>query len=529
MPILRLTALVLVLAACARNRSTIPHELRLATTEDITTLNSHLSSQAGVAMLSSWTAAWLTRVGSHGEPVPELATVIPAKSNGGISPDGKTIVYHLRRGVVWSDGAPFSADDVVFSTNVVLNPANNEISRAGWDDILRIEEPDKYTIVYRLRRPYGGFIYQYFSSGANPSILPKHILGSLPNINNAPYNALPIGIGPFKYVRWKRSDFVELAADPRYFRGLPKLHRIVVRILPDRNAAFNAFQAHEIDLLVLYPAYYERARAIPGVTVSKQLGGRFAHIDFNLTHPVVADLAVRQAVRLAIDRQTISRKIGHGLGIVQDNIVSPIYPAFDPRVPTTPFDIPAANRLLDRAGWKRGPDGVRAKNGVRLELLFAGSAGTPDLDERNELIRQWLRQIGIELDVKRYAAPLFFAPAAQGGIAYGGKFDLTAFVWSGDLTGDLSGYYACSQAAPTGQNVTHYCNHRADAAMNAFSRLYTFPERQPYANYIQEQLQRDVPSIVLSIPDELWAYDSKLRGFQAGSIAPFDDFMNVDI
>jgi peptide/nickel transport system substrate-binding protein len=272
-----------------------------------------------------------------------------------------------------------------------------------------------------------------------------------------------------------------------------------------------------------------RARAIPGVTVSRQLGGRFAHVDFNLTHPVVADLAVRRAVRLAIDRKTILRKIGHGLGIVQDNIISPISPAFDPHVPTTPFDIAAANRLLDRAGWRRGRDGIRAKNGPRLELLFAGSAGTPDLDERNELIRQWLHQIGVEMDVKRYAAPIFFAPAQQGGILYAGKFDLTAFVWSGDLTGDLSGYYACSQSAPNGQNVTGYCDRRVDAAMNAFSRLYTFRERQPYADFIQEQLQRDVPSIVLSIPDELFAYNSNLRDFRGDSVAPFDDFMNVDI
>jgi peptide/nickel transport system substrate-binding protein len=518
------------LTACAAAPKTTPHELRYAIAEDVANLNPHLSGQVSVSVLSSWTAAWLTRVGARGEPVPELATVIPTPANGGISSDGRTIIYHLRRGVVWSDGAPFNADDVVFSTKVVLNPANNEGTRAGWDDIATIQEPDKYTVVYRLRHPYAGFIYQYFSTeGANPSILPKHILGGLPNINDAPYNALPIGIGPFKYVRWKRSDFIELAANPTYFRGPPKLRRIVVRIMPDRNAALNALEAHEVDLLILWPSYYERARAIPGVTVSKRLGGRYAHLDFNLSHPVVADPAVRQAIRLAIDRETILRKIGRGLGIVQDNIVSPINPAFDPRVPTAPFDIAAANRILDGAGWRRGPDGVRERNGRRLELFFAASAGTPDLDERNELIRQWLRRIGVALDIRRYAAPIYFALASQGGILAGGKFDLTTFVSSGDPIGDLSGQYACSAAAPNGQNVTHYCNRRVDAAMDAFSRLYSFRARQPYADFVQSQLQRDVPSIVLSIPYDLFAYNSKLRGFRTGSIAPFDDFMRVDI
>jgi peptide/nickel transport system substrate-binding protein len=354
-------------------------------------------------------------------------------------------------------------------------------------------------------------------------------LGGLPNINNAPYNALPIGIGPFKYVRWKRSDFIELAAKPTYFRGAPKLRRIIVRIMPDRNAALNALEAHEVDLLILWSSYYERARTIPDVTISKRLGGRFAHIDFNLSHAVVADLAVRQAIRLAIDRETILRKIGRNLGIVQDNIISPINPAFDPHVPTTPFDVVAANRLLDRAGWRRGPDGIREKAGLRLDLLFAGSAGTPDLDERNELIRAWLREIGVALDIRRYSAPIFFALASQGGILSGGKFDVTSFVSSGDPMGDLSGQYACSEAEPTGDNVTRYCNRQVDAAMDAFSRRSSFRERQPYANFIQAQLQHDVPSIVLSIPYDLLAYNSKLRGLRIDSIAPFDDFMKVDI
>ncbi len=359
--------------AAAAHSYTIPHVLRYATAEDIAGLNPHLVTQTVVSYLATLTMAWLTKTGPHNEPTPELALVVPSKENGGVSRDGRTITYHLRKDAVWSDGKPFTADDVVFSTGVVLNPANNEISRSGWDQIAKIDEPDKYTVVYHLKKPYGGFSYQYFSSaGANPCILPKHLLASYPNINNVPYNSLPIGIGPFKYKEWKRSDYVEMVANPTYFRGRPKLERIIFKIIPDRNTVLSELQSHEIDLWAPVSAnYYGRVTAIAGVRVLKQPGYYFGHLDLNTSRPVLQDPVVRAALRMATDRETIKLKIRHGLGIVQDNMVAPTNPAFDPNVPTTPFNIAAANALLDRAGWARGPGGVRQKKGVRLALVFA--------------------------------------------------------------------------------------------------------------------------------------------------------------
>ena len=133
------------------------------------------------------TMAWLVKWDENNNPYPELATEVPTKANGGVSKDGLTITYHLRKGVKWSDGAPFDADDVVFTTKVILNPATNEVGRLGWDQITKIDEPDKYTVVYHMKKPYSPFVTTFFSTaGANPCILPKHLLDKLPNINNAP-------------------------------------------------------------------------------------------------------------------------------------------------------------------------------------------------------------------------------------------------------------------------------------------------------------------------------------------------------
>jgi len=217
--------------------------------QNFTSLNPHLYTATSLSNLSSLTMAYLVRYGHDNKPIPELATIVPTQENGGISKDGKTITWHLRQGVRWSDGAPFDADDVVFSTQAVLNPKNNEVGRDGWDLIAKIDEPDKYTVVYHMKKPYASYLPGFFgSAGANPCIIPKHILGKLPDINTAPYNAKPVGIGPFRYVSWKRGDSVTLEANPYYWRGTPKLKQIVYKQIPDRNTLLTQLQTGEIDL-----------------------------------------------------------------------------------------------------------------------------------------------------------------------------------------------------------------------------------------------------------------------------------------
>ena len=518
-------------AATARHPYTVPHVLRYATAEDIVGLNPHLSQQLVVAYMSSITMGWLTKFDHDNRPYPELTTVVPTQANGGISKDGLTITYHLRHGVRWSDGAPFDADDVVFSTKAVLNPANNEVGRDGWDKITKIDEPDKYTVVYHLKEKYAAYAATFFGSGgANPCVLPKHLLGDLPNINNAPYNALPVGIGPFKYLSWRRADSVEMVPDPYYFRGQPKLQRIVFKIVPDRNTVVTQLETHEIDLWTpVSGAFYDRVKAIPGLTVLRQPSYFFGHLDFQNQHPGLDDQRVRRALRLALDRNELKQKIRHGTGIVQDNPISPKHPTFDRAVPTDPFDLVLAAKLLDQAGWKAGPDGIRAKNGHRLNLDFATSTGTPDTDSAIELIRANWQKIGVAITVQHYPAPLMFAPYANNGIVYGGKWDVITFGWGGDPVGDLSNLYSCEQIPPAGQNDPRYCDRAVDAAMQAFKQEYDEKKRQKYSNIFQAGIAKDVPIIVLDIQEDIYAYNSDLTGFHPNQLSPFDDFMNVDI
>ena len=130
---------------------------------------------------------------------------------------------------------------------------------------------------------------------------------------------------------------------------------------------------------------------------------------------------------------------------------------------TTPYDPAKANALLDEAGWMRGADGIRAKNGVRLDLNVATRAGTPDTDEQIELMRDDWKQIGVGLTVQHYPPALMFAPAQQGGIVYGDKWDVITFAWAADPLGDYSAIYGCNAFPPAGQNNVRWCNQTAQA------------------------------------------------------------------
>jgi peptide/nickel transport system substrate-binding protein len=513
-----------------RHSFTVPHTLRFAASENLVGLNPLTNSQATLGYLSEMTMAYFFRGDIKSEPVvPELVTEIPTKANGGISADGKTMTFHLRHGVVWSDGVPFNADDVIFTTKVILDPKTNIVGRDGWDHIVSMDEPDKYTVVYHLREPYAAYTSTYFSTiGANPAILPKHLLLGK-NINTDPYNALPVGIGPFKYKVWKRGDSIELVANPRYWRGAPKLQEVVYKEIQDRNVVAEELRTHELDLWTPVAArYIHDVRSIPDVHVNLVKSFYYDHLDFNNAHPALSDPVVRRALRMAINRPLILQKVRYGVYDLTESVVPPVS-RFHENIPLVPFDIAGANRLLDGDGWVRGSDGIRTKNGVRLSLDFATSAGTPDADTQNELIRGWWKQLGVDVQIKHYLSSLFFAIAADGGIIFGGKFDTVVFAWGGSPAQDLDNLYGCAYMPPAGQNDPRYCNRTVTAAMDEVRHEYDPAKRTRLMNVIQEGIANDAPFVMLDARRDISAYNDDLKNWHPSSLAPFDDMMNVDI
>lgn len=514
--------------AAGANAWTTPHVLTISDGGDVNTLTPHFATSAAVVNLSEMTMAWLLKFDRHNQQYPELATEVPTQKNGGVSKDGLTITYHIRRGVKWSDGVPFDADDVVFSTAVVNNLANNLLAR--FDDVVKVDEPDKFTVVVHLKKPESTFSVGYFSSCcANPSLLPEHLLARYPNINNVPYNSLPVGIGPFKFERWDRSKQVVLVANPLYWRGRPKLDKIVYKIIPDRDKLLSQLEAHQVDMWWQFSgAYLARIQALSAYTVLRQPSYAYNHYDFNVTHPAVSNPVVRRALRLALNRQELVDKVEHGVGIVQDS-ATPVTAPYFANLGTTPYDPTKANELLDEAGWTRGADGIRAKNGVKLDLNVAARAGLPLIDEQLKLVRNDWKRIGVSINVRHYPAALMFAPMQQGGVVYGDKWDVIYFTWAADTLGDYSTIYGCHSFPPAGQNNLRWCNKTAQGAMDALLGHYEQSQRNADTKVVMQEFVKDVPSIVSSLRVDMFAYNKDLKNYHPNNVTPFDNMMDVDI
>ena len=532
-----IVALALALAACSvaggGGRRGAAHELSIATGQgDPNSLNIHLDPSAITGYVAELTSAYLARYDRDARPVPELATVIPSQRNGGISRDGKTITWHLRRNARWSDGAPFTADDVVFSVNTILNPANNEEQgTAGWNMIRKMDEPDRYTVVFHLRAPYGDFLPVYFGTAANePCILPKHLLGSLHDINSAPYNRKPVGIGPFRVVAWKHGDAIELEANPYYWRGKPKLQRITYKLIPSQETLAAQLQTGEVDLWPLMPpSYTDRLKGVAQLRVVVRPNYRTTNLDFiTQGRPLVADVRVRQAVRYAIDRKHLIATVLHGLGYLHDGVVIPLDP---PKQDETgvPFDPKRADALLDAAGWIRGADGVRVKGGERLSLHAVYPQGANDLDQSVEFIRSGLRAVGIDLQTKKYEPNIFRALQQAGGILYSGHFDFAAFPRTLMAVSDVTGLYSCGTHPPSGENATRYCNPRVDRMLSEIESSYDDATRERLFGRVQRQIVADTPTIVLFVWKGGYAWNRRVTGFNPPILTTFDDMMNVDV
>jgi peptide/nickel transport system substrate-binding protein len=524
-------ALVAALAPQTPAAAYEPHVLRYVDTLDINTLNPFFGTSGNIVTLSELTAAYFTRLDPRGNPVPELITVIPTPANGGISADGRTITWHLRHGVKWSDGAPFDASDVIYTYTVARNVANNLAVRDIWERLAGVSAPDKYTVVFRLKAPMATFITDYFNTQSPTAILPKHILGPGTLINNAPYNALPIGIGPFRYTAFNRGATVEMEANPYYWRGLPKLHRIVYKMISDDNTDMTQLTTGEVDLWdTVNGTLAAQAKALPGKTWSTRLSPYMSGVMINTSKPQIADPAVRRALRLATNRPLIFDKVALRNGVLTESVI-PQFTHGYLNLPVTKYDPAAAERVLDAAGWKRGPDGVRHKSGMPLAFDIVVPSGYAPSATLAAILQSDYTKIGVAATIHSYASGTFFAPYSAGGILQNGKFDGSLHSQSlGPVYANVNGIYTCDTIPPNGFNETRYCNKKVDALNDVYLHSYDRATQDKAAAGVQRQIDDDAPVIMIYERAFLAVYDKRLTGYHPNSFSNWGgDPMNIDI
>jgi peptide/nickel transport system substrate-binding protein len=457
---------------------------------------------------------YLVKFDDKGRLVGDVATVVPTLSNGGISRDGRTITYHLHRGVRFADGTPLTARDCVWSIKAVNNPNNNVQSRFGYDRVVRAEAPNDTTLVLHLRRPFAPLLTVLLAPQGFP-ILPRHLLESDKDFNRSTFNSLPIGGGPFVVDRWNRGDRVEMHANPFYWHGRPRIRRLTVRFIPDPQSGINLLRTHEIDGYFdeQDDANYPILQSIAGYKVTSSPINGVGAIIFNTHDPVTSDPSVRHALAMAIDiprliatayRNAISAKgAGRGLFIW----------AYDAAAyPDIPYDPAAARRMLDAAGWHAGPDGIRYREGRPLELLFIIQAGTPGDTVIGNSVAQAERAIGARVTLKAFNITQFVAPVSEGGPVYGGKFQLALYPFINGDDPDTTDQFACANVPPHGYNKSRICAPQIDRLLAEGQATFDVGKRAAIYRALERVLYRELPIALLYQRRQINAFTTRLRG-----------------
>jgi peptide/nickel transport system substrate-binding protein len=529
LPRAALAVCLIVLAACTkigapagggRHPWTQPDTLRIATSTAPNTLNPILSTEEAEVQFEALVFDPLVTVDEHGRDVPVLASAVPSLENGGISRDGLTITYHLRHGVRWQDGAPFTSRDVAFSYHAIMNPATLVVTRHGYDQIARVETPDPYTAVFRLKRPFAPAVNTFFGPSDAPYfILPAHLLEHYHDLNRVPFDAAPVGTGPFKVARWLRGDRVEYVANDDYFLGKPKLRRIVFAIVPDENTISSEVKAHEVDwFYAATPRVYPQLASADGVAVHLVPLNAYYSMLFNNARAPFDDAGVRRAVALAIDKPQLVREATFGTTVAATEDLPSSMWAFNPQAGTTKRDLPRANALLDAAGWKRGADGIRVKDGKRFAVVL--SYRNDSVTDRNVAVElaAMLKDAGVEASLKSYTTSLLYGPPGTG-IQADGKYDVSLQTWYAGADPDDSSQLTCDQVAPKGYDWTRYCDRAMDAAQQIALSHYDRPTRKRAYATIEALLARDNPEVYLWWPRQIEAVNTDLKGFRPNGVA----------
>jgi peptide/nickel transport system substrate-binding protein len=515
---------VVALAACSHVERTVTaiggfETVRFALAADPQTLDplfAHVDANSVEQQVARLAFEPFIDVDERGRSVPVLLDRIPTVENGGLSRDGRTIVYHLRAGLRWQDGVAVSAHDVVWTLHAILDDRNPVRSRSGYDRVAKAEELDARTVRVTLKEPWAPAVATLFSYGTAPQyVLPAHLLEREPKLETSAFGAHPVGNGPYKLAAWVRGDHLTYEPNPSYWRGAPRV-QLDVRIVPDPGTNFTLLQSGGLDWNLVSPSQRASLGAAPSVAFRTVPLTLIAGIAVNTAHPPLDDVRVRRAIAASIDRDAISRKITFGRYPVVDTAQPLGSWARDPSVREPGFAPAEADRLLDAAGWKRGAGGVRMKRGQPLALTYVQFPESQTGVRVATFAQSELNARGFNVTIKSLSNAQLFLPKAQGGTLATGAFDLAYVPWPMGADPDDSFLLTCSGAS----NVMRWCDPAVDALERRALTAPSQGERKRLYAQIERRVAAAVPIVYLFNPSYSYAYRPRLAGFSPNAFNP---------
>jgi peptide/nickel transport system substrate-binding protein len=460
---------------------------------------------------ASWTAG-IALPGAY-RVTPSLAYEPVLVERVDVRPAPFALTYHIKPGAVWSDGIPVSSDDFIFTHDVLLDPANDVLSRTGYELIERAVRLDAKTVRFEFSRPFVAW-KQLF-----PSVLPKHALdgADFDQIWQTelahPTTHEPIGSGPFLVTEWAKGDSLTLSRNPRWWGPhAPYLEQIVVEFIPDTNALFEAMLAGRVD--VIAPAPQPRLadlRRTAGIVVESGPGLGLEHLDFNVDSaamPLLQQQWFRQAVAFALDREALPPLLFASLGLtagVQQSLLYPsIHADYVPHFEQYGYSAQRVTEIMEAHGCARGSDGIWSCPAGRASVKFATTTGNqPRALAQQELVTR-AAAAGIELVPDNSPAGVLFGqrlPARD--------YELIMFTLLRDADpGGLVDLYGCDGS----QNFTGYCSPAVTDLLTRSDSELDAAARAALVNEADAILADEAPSIPLFLRPSVLAYHTRLHG-----------------
>lgn len=481
---------------------------------EVSILNPILSTDSSSSSVEDLIFSGLTRINEKLEVIPDMA------KSWTVSKDGKIITVNLRKNIKWHDGADFTAEDVKFTYDSILNPKINSVRRSDFiidGEPIRFRVLGKYVVQIILPKPFAPML-----SRLGTGIIPKHLLSDK-DINTASFNRNPVGTGPFKFAEWKTGDFVRVVRNDNYFKGKPLLAEILFKIIPDENAALIAFEAGETDSAGIPAKDYNRMKELKNINIFEYDTLLYTYLGLNIDNPLFSDKRVRQAMAHAVNKKQLISLILKKMGTEAYAPSSPVSWAYSADVTKYAYDTKKASLILENLGWKLGPDGYRHKNGKRFEFTCLVNQGNKDREKAAVVLQQQFKKVGIKMDIKilEWAALLKIINNPKSPK----EFDAVIMGWSLGLDPDSYSIWHSSQY-PRGFNFINYKNLTVDRLLEQGRTELNQQKRKSIYARLYKQISDDQPYIFLWYPHTVVGVSKRVGGLSKPG--PAGIFLNIE-
>jgi len=461
------------------------NQMIMSSTGDASFLNPILAQDAASSDINSFVFNGLIRYNRNLDGfVGELAESWKLKD--GPEPE---ITFFLRKGIQWHDGKEFTAHDVKFTYDKIMDPKTNTVRRSSYELVKKAEVLDPYTFRVTYKQPFSPGLESW-----GLGIIPKHLLEN-EEINTASFNRKPVGTGPFRFVEWVSDEKIVLEANPGYFEGKPDLDGIIYRIIPETALNEMEILTREADYSSIYPYEFRRMSGVPFLKVYTQPMLGYTYVGYNLKNPLFQDKRIRRALTHAINREEIVQYVLYGLGMVATGPFPNQLWYWNPRVKKIPYDRQKARELLAEVGWKdTNGDGILERDGRPFRFTLITNNGNDIRRDVAVLVQRQLREIGIDVTLEFYEWSVFLKDFIDAK-----HFDACILGWSLSVDPDAYEMWHSSQIEK-GFNFISYHNPEVDHLLEEGRKEYNHEKRKRIYWQIHELIAEDQPYTFLFVP-----------------------------